>query len=322
MAWYADVTVGTGKDYATLVLFEAAYDGEDLTGTDGVRGRCTGIVTTWISYWSGWQAGQTSTCKIVITADTGQFTNGKDLGTGAEVNHAFQFDEATNPICIDIVGLELSGFQYPLRLYQDSNNGIFQIAKCLIVGTGNGGYIIYPTGCGTTTVNVGGCIIRSSGAGSYGHGIFNNDADVTLNIFNCAFDDHARAVYNSQAAATVTVSNCAAINCGADWVGVDTETTDKSENDGTCTDDDADDFTAPSTYDYHVYDTASALYHTGTAIADAWFTSLCATDFDGTAWAVAPSIGAYEYVAAGGRTTKNTDPWNLGQRHGMSFRMT
>jgi hypothetical protein len=30
---------------------------------------------------------------------------------------------------------------------------------------------------------------------------------------------------------------------------------------------------------------------------------------------------ANDYVAAGGRTTKNTDPWNFGQGHGMSFRM-
>jgi hypothetical protein len=32
-------------------------------------------------------------------------------------------------------------------------------------------------------------------------------------------------------------------------------------------------------------------------------------------------LAAYKPVAAGGRTTKNTDPWNLGQGHGMSFRM-
>lgn len=38
---------------------------------------------------------------------------------------------------------------------------------------------------------------------------------------------------------------------------------------------------------------------------------------------VVPGVGIVNEQAAPpvGRTTKNTDPWNLGQRHGESFRM-
>lgn len=306
MAWYADVTVGTGKDHATLVAFEAAYDGENISATDGVRGKCTGIVTTFTVYWAGWQAGQTSSCKIVIIPDgSGEYTNGKDAGTGAEINHYQRLDQTTEPICIDFVGLEFSEQVTSLLVASTGANNIVRVAKCLFIGTGDlGSRGIYVASSGTTTLNIGGCVFRSyTGTDVHGYigvGVYTSDDDCTGYVYNCTFDGfHGAAIY--EVTGNVTVKNCAAINCvHADYRNC-TETTNKSENDGTCTDDDADDFTEPSSYDYHVFDTSSALYHTGTQITDDWFdTELCVTDFDGTTWNNPPSIGAYEYVAAAG----------------------
>jgi len=52
-------------------------------------------------------------------------------------------------------------------------------------------------------------------------------------------------------------------------------------------------------------------------------TSSGATISDGDdVWSYGVDIIRHEFAAPPvGRTTKNTDPWNLGQRHGESFRM-
>ncbi|MBW1678189.1 MAG: hypothetical protein JRJ79_16695 [Deltaproteobacteria bacterium] len=43
MAWYADKLIApSGGDYTKLSDFEAAYDGVDISGTDGVRARLQG----------------------------------------------------------------------------------------------------------------------------------------------------------------------------------------------------------------------------------------------------------------------------------------
>ena len=298
MAYYADVTIGSGKEYETLELFEAAYDGISLTGTDGVRGRLTGICqSTSYVLWAGWQNGMSSTCRIVLTADTGEFTDGISSGGCAEINSWMSLSQDTYPLYIDFIGIELSGTAAEIS-GNFGNSSVLRVIKCLFVGAGTGGKAIaiklYNTG--VVSAYIGGCVFRNF-AGAYNAGVEVNDADATAYVYNCTFAEMSnRGV--SQYNGTAIVKNCAAINCvNGDFYSC-TETTNLSENDGQLSDADGNDFVAPSTYNYHIQDASSALYTAGTAISDSWFTSLCSTDFDGTAWRATPSVGAFEFPSA------------------------
>ena len=297
MAYYADKTVGSGKDYASLALFEDAYDHVDITGTDGVRARLTGICQTeTYKIFAGWQAGQTSSCKIVITADAGEFTDGISDGGGAEINSLLYFTNgASYPLCVDIIGIEFSGRAGLIQFTTTAANNIYRVAKCLFVGTGATGQGIIFGSSGVTTGYIGGCVFRNFGS-AYGQGINVNDSDVSVTVINNTFDLCYWYAVRRISGSIITKNNATINNATGDFTGT-TETTNKSETDGQLTDDDADDFTEPSTYDYHVYNTDSALYEAGTAISDSWFTELCATDFDGTEWRDTPAIGAWEYVS-------------------------
>ncbi|HCV42632.1 MAG TPA: hypothetical protein DGH68_04040 [Bacteroidetes bacterium] len=293
MAWAADdLVAASGGDYSTLTAWEAGRQGTTPSG-DGVRARVSGELTEPdVIYLSGWQSGYSSSCKIVITAATGQFTDGKTTTSGARINKRIVVYEQTNDIYLDVVGIQFHSDLNGIEFNSSAHGGVVSIARCFF----RNNYVQVNCGCAAFTVNVGGCVFYNA-TYEYGVGVYVYSS-ATVNVYNCTFDSMTfRGVL--RLAGTCVVKNCVVINSGVDFDGC-TETTNKSENDSTCTDDDADDFVAPSTLDYRVYNTSSALYHAGTAISDSWFTNLCATDIDGTSWYSTPSIGAFEYVASGG----------------------
>jgi len=59
------------------------------------------------------------------------------------------------------------------------------------------------------------------------------------------------------------------------------------------------DWTEPSTDDFTIPDTDSALFEAGTVVTDNWFTELCPSDFAGTLWRSTPSVGCFEYAPEG-----------------------
>ena len=301
MAWYADVLIdpGGGGDHLTLNAFEDAYDHVDISATDGVRGRCKGNVTSSGTHWTGWQAGQDSGCTILIEPDQSSYwPDGVNDAAGDDVvvDTNQIISEPTNPMCMDWRGIEfaVSGLTWG----PDSSGNLLWVTKSVFRDRTDNG--IYLGSCGTTTAYIGGCLFRDC-TGAHKQGIRSDDADATVNIVNCTFADYtgnfSNAVWGS--AGTVNCKNCAEVNCTSDWNSVDAEVTCLSEIDGDVTDNDADDFTKPSTDDYTVYDASSALYEAGTTENAAWFTALCATDFAGTTWGGTPAVGCFELVATG-----------------------
>jgi len=310
MAWYADKLIApSGGDYTKLSDFEAAYDGVDISGTDGVRARLQGTdgTTSNSIYWTGWQAGQSSSCKIVVEADSGYETDGTD-GDGssvATITKVFSLYGSSNG---DLY-FEVHGIEFDAGSVNSDNSftgGDIEITKCLFHDYTSPATIDFGS-TATLSAKIGGCIVRDDGH-TYGTAIRSRDADVTLTIKNttCA-NCNFRGIDNS--AGTISAHNVAVVNCGDDIYGTVTETdsTLLTEDDGDLSNTDGVDFTAPSTDDYTIADTDSALYHAGTTVSDTWFTSRCSTDFDGTTWdASTPSVGAWEY-AAGDTTTVNSD---------------
>ena len=132
MAWYADATGGSDKDYASLGLFEAAYDGEDFSATDGVRAECYGEIGTTEVYWTGWVTVMSASCKILVEAAVGEECDGKDLSAGARYNSAWSIGSNTGAFFIDTKFLTLykaTGRNFAVG--SDFKSGTIQFLNCL-----------------------------------------------------------------------------------------------------------------------------------------------------------------------------------------------
>lgn len=79
------------------------------------------------------------------------------------------------------------------------------------------------------------------------------------------------------------------------------------------------DFVDAGNDDFHIDSTSDAI---GEGTDDPQASGLYTDDIDQETRTSAWDIGADEYIVADGRTTKNTDAWYHGQRHGESFRIT
>ena len=293
---------GGGEDYTKLADFESAYDGNDWSANDNLVAQVKGVPNDAnIVYWNGWSGvTQSSSHRLVIEAYAGQETDFTDDHAGGRIEDR-QYVSDSNVLYMDWKSLEFHvSVHDALQLGQDGG-GEVRVTKSMFRDSGNKGILAYNN---TVAFNlyVGGCLGKGLAGANYDGFVNINDEDVTCDAINCmAYDcQDGFAEYSG----TLNCKNCAAAgNAATDIRGGVTETTCLEEDDGELTTNDADDFTAPSTDDFHVYDINSALYHSGTAVVDAWFTSLVATDIDGTSWAAPnPSVGCYEYPAAGGIT--------------------
>lgn len=297
MAWHADKLIATsGGDYTTLQAFESAYDGVDISATDGVRARIKGAPTGSITYWTGWASGQDVDCKIVVEAESGCECDGTDgSGDDAVIGSNQYIYEGTNDLYMDFKNID---FDCP-----SSYNGItwktggtLRVSKCLFRDGGKDG--VSAESCRTSNIYVGGCLSKGL-SGAYSSLAKTTDADATIVVINSTAASCRYGFFRSFG--SLTCKNCAAVNSTtADFYGTISETTCLSDDDGDITNNDSDDFTEPSSDDYTVYNTDSALYEAGTSISDSWFTSLCSTDFAGNSWNDTPAVGCFEYVSAGG----------------------
>ena len=328
MAFSCDELIepGGGGDWTTVAAFEGDHDGDSPGSGETCQGRIQGVpADTGTVFWTGWQSGQDSTTRIVMTANSGSECDGTDgSGNDAVVEDQWTLLEGTNELWMDIKLIDFNGVTLSL---QHDGGGEVRIAKCMFRDQ-SGNAISIANVTADFQLYVGGCLFKDVATTNWKAAIHHNDPSVAsqVKVFNCTICHSgglADAGIYEGTDCDVQATNCAV--AGSDRYDISagvSETTNLCEDDGECDRNDASDWTAPSTDDYTIYDTNSEFYHVGTAIADSWFTTLCSTDFAGTSWASPnPSVGCFEYAAVGGRTTKNTDAWNHGQRHGMSFRI-
>ena len=313
MASWADGAVNeliaaSGGDHTTIASFEGAHDGETPTNGTNCQGRVKGAITGALTYWSGWQSGQNATTRIVITAETGSEADGVNDASGDDAilnDDRWYVNEGTNAIYLDITKIEVNiDANYFLNVVCDAG-GEIRVAKC-VIRDGDGYGVTASGNDAAVTIYVGGCLFKDAGENTYKSIILNEDADAVINVFNCTLigsngiDGHG-ALSSRTSGAVVNSKNCALANNTNDVNtkngGVVNETTNASEDDGDIAITDGVDFTEPSADNYTAV-ASGGLDGAGTAIADSWFTTLCPTDFAGTAWATPPSIGCFE-VAGG-----------------------
>lgn len=311
MAWFADKLIAaSGGDYTTLAAFEAAYDGESLTGTDGVRARIKGTTSdSGFVYFSGWQAGQSSSCKIVITAEAGygiqdrtNWTGADGSGNDAILPCRLNFNEGTNALYIDFYNIEFVG---DFTSTAAVNGNVYRVWNCLLRDSG---YHALSFSGGTATVYIANLLIRDWSTANYQYAINCNDADITLYAWHVTCDGGYGGFY-SNASATDEYRNSVIINTTGLCIY------NSSVSDNYCAVDDTsangansiesivvdDNFTNDDGEDYTVKDTSADIYHAGTD-QPAWFDTLTGgKDIRGVSWhSTTPSIGCFEYSAAGG----------------------
>jgi len=313
MAWNVTETIGSDEDWTTLAAFEGDHDGDTPTdGTDCI-GQVKGVpADSGISYWTGWQSGMDADTRIILEAKSGSETDGKTDATGdlASIQDRLYMSETTNVLWVIIRDIEFTASGRGIEWTADASGNTLYVIRCMFRDMSYSGITI-DVSSGTSTINIGGCLGKDLDTN---YRAFMNcpDADSTVAVVNCTVANSQHGLF--QVAGTVSAKNVAVTNSdSSDFQGTISETTTKSEEDGDITNNDADDFTEPSTDDYTVYDTDSNLYHTGTAEAGSWFTSLCSVDFAGTSWASPPSVGCFEFPEAAGarRIIMSSTSWRL-----------
>lgn len=305
-----ELIAATGGDYTTLTAWEGAHDGETPTNGTTCKARIKGNTgDSGNLYWGGWVSGQNATTYLIITADTGCFTDGTN-GTGDDAvidNNSWIVDQTTNQLWMDFIGVE---FACEWALNQ-SGGGQVRFARCFFRDKSGSAINCVYTG-GDITLKIGGCLFTDIGTNSY-HGavkLASSSITTTVEIFNTTCIGGFGGIIET--AGTCKTRNCACSGTGwydgfysvsdENYCAADDTSCNGANSvpDSTLTLTDADDFTAPSTDDYRIYNTSSVLYEAGESRAESWFTSLCSTDMLGTSWRATPAIGCYELVVAGG----------------------
>jgi hypothetical protein len=306
-------TIGSGQDRANIAAFEGAHDGESPTDGTLCQGRLVGAdAGTGLQYWAGWQSGMNATTRIVITADAANQPDGVNDASGnkALIQGAWFFSDGSGPdYYIDLIGVEWDLPSTNAFNLANLTGGQARIAKCVFRdGPDSAIKVDSPM-----TVYIGGSLFKDvATTGGYDAGIYCGDSGAAVEVVNCtvtganAVSGYGGGINATGSGVSISVKNCALVNNDTDLNtrngGVINETTNKSEDDGEITSSNADDFTAPSSDDYTVYDTDSALYHAGTQISESWFTTLCSDDLAGTSWNNTPSVGCFEYTTGGSTT--------------------
>lgn len=314
MAWSADELIApAGGDWTTLAAFEGDHDGDTVTSNDTCQARVKGVPgDTGTVYWNGWQSGMDSTTRIKVIAESGSETDGTDgSGDDAVIEDLQSMTESTNAFYIDWINVEVNGVTTYIGF---DGGGEVRIAKCFYRDNTQNG--IQASGVNADiTLKVGGTLFRDVGtASTYRGAVYISDSSITTpaEIFNCTAVANGGANNGNGIAernGASKVRNCACADYGGnDFFSMSDEdycaSKDATAGGGNSTTvletGDSDDFTAPSTDDFTIYDTDSVLYEAGEARAESWFTTLCPTDLLGTSWRGTPAIGCYELVVAVG----------------------
>lgn len=310
MAWdtgeNGELIASSGGDWATLVLFEGDHDGDTPSNGTLCQARVKGNTESTENYWDGWQAGQNSTTRIVVKAETGSETDGTDgSGDDAVIDTRQDVYEQTNAMYMDWISLEFAGVTADVSC---DGGGEIYFAKCYF--RNNTSNAIGIAVLANITVGVGACLFKAVGTtGNYKGAIVLDDADVTtqVEVFNCTCYSnsyHGFGRYNG----SIETKNCVVANTSSsDFYSITDENYCASE-DATAVGANsitgitpADEWTTPATDntgDFTIKDDLAEIYQAGQARAESWFTRLCSTDMVGTTWNSPPSMGCFEYIAA------------------------
>jgi len=296
LAW-TDIAIvstdgGPDVDYTSMVTFESDYDGVATINGETLTAKVRGAVAH-RQYWAGWQAGMDADTRILITYTDGNQATGPNMaGDKAVITNdtSRRIEEATNPIVIDFVGVELRGDGGDIGIYfrPTQAGSELKLINCVMDSQGDGIYII-----GIGDVYIGGTLFVDCGNGSYHHeAVQIVDADCTLSMTQCTiYDALGDGVY--QTAGTCLVENTAVAQCTPDFSGTITENNTLSEDDGDIVNTAGVDWTNAPNWDFTVADSDSKLYQAGKA-QPSWYTDWTSTDMAGTTWNDTPSVGCYE----------------------------
>lgn len=330
-------------DYLSLAAAEA--DGWNATNLNLTTGdeyitctvKCTGGTADGVVTING-LSGMDADHYLRIVVDSGsRWTNTTYQNTKARIEGS---DAVLMTISDEFVYVD--GMQFGVTVTADNNGyGI----RVVTIGASN-------------AFRISNCVFKAlsmAGTGS-SYGFVCDDADANLTFWNCVAygfvsgTDSAFAGFRVPAAVTANFYNCVAYgNRSGFYVGVGTYShcvscNNNDDFNGTftlsyCAEDDNDAhtgrvdispnadeaadhalaFLSPSTGDFHLKDTDSLLYHAGSTDPSG---GLCTVDIDGDSYdATTRSIGADEYVAAGGPAFFGTEI-PRGTQRGMSRGMT
>jgi len=303
---------GGSSDYATLNLFESAFDGE-TPGGGTLTALCRGVVCTSTLYWQGWQSGMDNDSRIIVKADEGYETDGTNGDSASPDYKAIittdqQLVMASNALYIDFVGLEFNtGYIY----VQPDSGGPYQLQAAKNLFRDSPSTAVKASSVGVdVVVRIGGNLIKNCGSSQYESALTFLDDSITTSpdVCNNTIDGQGGTYWgiNENLAQDVTLRNTVIV----DTVGTNFRGTDDEEN---CASEDTSangtdcitgisltagvDFTDQPNEDYTIPDDSSELYHTGTT-QPAWFTAITGgTDLAGNNWhTTTPSIGCFEFA--------------------------
>ncbi len=293
-------TIGSGKDRATTSAFETAHDIENPT--DGTL--CTGFYTGELAgaTFSGWQAGQNATTRIVLTADTGNETDGTTEASGdlAVVNSQLGFS-GTNPHFVDIIGIEVKDETSAMILHNTSTGpGQIRILKVFgrNITSSNGDFLIVAGGA-DIAVQLG-VIMLKGGSTEEVINMSSNNITTEMLVFNVT--SYSSKSFTQNLTTPVKFRNCAggamsnafvqAVLLDEDYC-LDTGTTTigvNSTNGATA----ADIWVFPdtgATGNFHIKAGHPSMWQRGEEITESWFPT---TDMEGTDWEIPLSLGCFE----------------------------
>lgn len=293
-------SIGTGKDYSTVTAWEADLD--DAQWAQGYIGEVYGLTedNAVIAFDGVDPNGYT----CILRAASGEEADGTD-NAGAVIDVNLNIYQAINAIDFDIQGIEF--YSGALSITPDSTGSVINITKCVFRDQ-SGIPQVDINSLASTTVNIGVCLFRNS---NY-VGIYHRDSDASVKVINCTFYDGYYGGPGDAGGNFVAVKNCVSMGCAnSDYYSLPSNMSYCCSSDATATGTGSlvnktytDQWTDPANDDFTVKDTNADIYHSGTAISgESWFPS---TDLVGTSWNNPPSMGCFEYVAAGSTTVAPT----------------
>lgn len=289
-------TVGTGKTFSTLASWEATVQGTINLGDETAM--CYGLLEdNSIVAINGWN---NSTNTGRIQPASGEETDGTSDSQGANLDVQLTIGEASNQITIEVHNIEFHTASDGINITPDNAATVVTITNCFFRELTD-----YGINCNISTaaidIRIGGCLFKDTA-----HGIYANDADPTIDVWNCTADT-TNTAYRKGAGDFNTLVNCYGMSANFDsFYGSPTQTgynaSDDTSPSGVGSLDSltaADQFTNLAG-EVYTLDTAGSLdgagVPSGTLAMPAW---MPATDMAGNTWQDPPSIGAYEIVSGG-----------------------
>lgn len=298
----ASIIGAGGGDYTTVTSWEQALDDAQLD--DDYVGNVRDLTADNAEFWFA-GVDTTADYEIILQAESGYEADGTDA-KGAQIDIRVHTYEQTNINNMTIQGIE---FHTAGQIYADNGNAdsVINVLKCVFRNAVKG--IAIAAGAVAIDVNIGVCLFRD-GVDAFNTGIWQNDADPTVKVFNCTGFTLNWGLLAKDAGDFSAIKNCAALNYDVNNAYDDYVNTPSnmsycaSSGDSTATGtgsidtlrDDGTDFTNTGTNDFTPV-SGGVLDGAGNAISgESWFPG---TDLAGNAWASPPSMGCFEVAAAG-----------------------